>query len=129
MRGRGLDLCFDHHRYAPHSNLFTEIDLGAGSRMFQSGGGAALGRHSAAWETFWGIASQAPQRWPNGWGPDMMNLVGLPAAQPAVTEPTGRWLEPAIGGAIQPRNLYTAQLARRLERAKTQAAPRRSERE
>jgi hypothetical protein len=129
MRGRGLDLCFDHHRYAPHSNLFTEIDLGVGSRMFQSGGGAALGRHSAAWETFWGITSRMPQSWPNGWGPDMMNLVGLPAAQPAVTEATGRWLEPAVGGAVQPRNLYTAQLARRLEKAKTQAAPRRSERE
>jgi hypothetical protein len=126
MRGRGLDLCFDHHRYAPHSNLFTEIDLGAGSRMFQSGGGAALGRHSAAWETFWGIASQKPQSWPAGWGPDSMNLVGLPTAQPALTEPAGRWFEPAGGPAIQPRNLYTAQLARRLNGANAQEAPRRT---
>ncbi|MHC4167202.1 MAG: glycosyl hydrolase family 28-related protein, partial [Planctomycetota bacterium] len=45
--GSGVDICFDHHRYAPHANLFTDIDLGEGSRMFQSGGGAALGRHSA----------------------------------------------------------------------------------
>jgi hypothetical protein len=103
--------------------------LGEGRRMFQSGGGAALGRHSAAWETFWGIASRKPQAWPSGWGPDMMNLVGLPAAQPAVTEPTGRWFEPAGGAAIQPRNLYTAQLARRLGRANTQAAPRRNARD
>ena len=30
--GRGLDLCFDHHKYAPHANLFTDLDLGQGSR-------------------------------------------------------------------------------------------------
>jgi hypothetical protein len=114
MRGRGVDLCFDHHRYAPHANLFTEIDLGEGTRMFQSGGGAALGRHSAAWETFWGIASRTTQSWPNGWGPDAMNLVGLPGAPPAVTDPSGRWFEPQEVTEIQPRNLYTAQLARRL---------------
>ena len=66
--GKGLDLCFDHHRYGPHANLFTNIDLGEGSRMFQSGGGAALGRHSAAWETFWGIRARQPQSWPQGLG-------------------------------------------------------------
>ena len=31
--GRGIDLALDHHRYGPHSNLFTDIDVGAGSRM------------------------------------------------------------------------------------------------
>jgi hypothetical protein len=50
--GSGVDLCFDHHRYAPHSNLFTDIDLGEGSRMLQSGGGARLGGHSGAHERF-----------------------------------------------------------------------------
>jgi len=38
--------------------------------MFQSGGGAALGRHSARWETFWCIRAQLAQKWPDGWGPD-----------------------------------------------------------
>jgi hypothetical protein len=64
--GRGVDICFDHHRYAPHANLFTDIDLGEGSRMFQSGGGAALGRHSAAWETFWCIRARRTQNGPTG---------------------------------------------------------------
>jgi hypothetical protein len=114
MRGTGLDICLDHHRYAPHSNLFTEIDVGEGSRMFQSGGGESLGRHSAAWETFWGIRSRRPIAWPAGWGPELMNLVGLPAEEPAVTEPRGRWFEPLDPEHLQPRNLYQSQLARRL---------------
>ncbi|HID21263.1 MAG TPA: hypothetical protein EYP14_02545, partial [Planctomycetaceae bacterium] len=29
--GRGVDLCFDHHRWAPYENLFTDIDAGRGS--------------------------------------------------------------------------------------------------
>jgi hypothetical protein len=115
--GKGLDLCFDHHRYGPHANLFTNLDLGEGSRMFQSGGGAALGRHSAAWETFWGIRARRPQSWPQGWGPDLMNLVGLPSSDAAVTDLTGRWFEPLEAGRLQPANLYRAQLARRLKTA------------
>lgn len=118
--GRGVDICFDHHRYAPHANLFTNIDLGEGSRMFQSGGGAALGRHAAAWTTFWGIRARRPQRWPTGWGPDLMNLVGLPSNESAATEraaetPPGRWFEPIDPRRLQPANLYEAQLARRLK--------------
>lgn len=114
MRGKGLDLCFDHHCYAPYANLFTDIDLGEGTRMLQSGGGAALGRHSAGWETFWGIRARKPQSWPKGWGPDKMNLVGIPSHDSAVTEPDGRWFEPLEPASLSPRNLYEAQLARRL---------------
>ncbi len=112
--GKGLDLCFDHHCHAPHANLFTNIDLGEGSRMFQSGGGSALGRHSASWETFWGIHSRRPQTWPDGWGPDLMNLVGLRSSDPPVVDPKGRWFEPLDPARLQPINLYDAQLARRL---------------
>jgi hypothetical protein len=115
--GKGLDLCFDHHRYGPHANLFTDIDLGEGSRMFQSGGGAALGRHSASWETFWGIRARQPLSWPKGWGPDQMNLVGLSSNDAAITEPTGRWFEPIGDGQFEPANLHQAQLARRLKTA------------
>jgi hypothetical protein len=77
MAGRGVDLCFDHHKYAPHANLFTDLDLGQGTRMFQSGGGADLGRHSAAYETFWNLRARQPQVWPKGWGPDLMNFIGV----------------------------------------------------
>jgi hypothetical protein len=114
--GSGLDLCFDHHCHGPHANLFTDIDLGEGSRMFQSGGGAALGRHSAAWETFWVVRSRRPQSWPKGWGPDLMNLVGLHSSDPSDADPKGRWFEPLNPHRLQPSNLYEAQLARRLRK-------------
>lgn len=56
-RGRGVDLSFDHHRYAPSENLFTDLDAGAGSRLWKCGGGAALGKHCGARGTFWNIRS------------------------------------------------------------------------
>ncbi len=115
--GRGVDLSLDHHRYGPHSNLFTNIDLGEGTRMFQSGGGAALGRHSAAYETFWCIRARRPQAWPAGWGPDRMNLVGVQTREPSLTTSDGKWFEAIEPGVLQPCDLYEAQRKRRLGRA------------
>ena len=112
--GRGLDLAFDHHKYGPHANLFTDLDLGQGSRMFQSGGGADLGRHSAAYETFWNIRARRPQAWPKGWGPDLMNLVGVQSNGKSETSPTGRWFEAIDPQLLKPANLYQVQLAKRL---------------
>jgi hypothetical protein len=112
--GRGLDLCFDHHKYGPHANLFCDLDLGEGNRMFQSGGGADLGRHSAAHETFWNIRARQPQSWPKGWGPDLMNLIGVQSNGTSETNPAGRWFEAIEPAALKPANLYTAQLERRL---------------
>lgn len=113
--GRGVDLSFDHHRYGPHSNLFTDIYLGEGSRMFQSGGGGDLGRHSAAYATFWGIRARNPQSWPAGWRPDRMNLVGVQSKSKSVLEPNGRWMESIDPNRLHPRNLHKAQLERRLK--------------
>jgi hypothetical protein len=113
--GSGLDLALDHHKYAPHANLFTDLDLGQGSRMFQSGGGADLGRHSGACETFWNIRARQPQSWPRGWGPDLMNLIGVQSDGKSETSNAGRWLEGIDPVQLRPANLYTAQLARRLD--------------
>jgi len=45
----------------------------------------------------------------------MMNFVGLPTCEAAVTEPSGRWFEPIDVDRLQPANLYQAQLAKRLK--------------
>jgi hypothetical protein len=111
--GNALDLSLDHHRRAPFANLFTNIDAGLGRDLFRSGGGAALGRHSAAWTTLWNIRTDRPQTWPNGWGPDRMNLVGVTTDQPPVISPDGRWFEPIKPDQLKPTNLYEAQLKRR----------------
>lgn len=115
-QGRGLDICFDHHRYAPYANLFTEIDVGEGSRMFQSGGGASLGRHSAAWTTFWNIQSQRPIDWPAGWSPELINIIGVNARTSSMLgeNQQARWFEAIPPKHLSPSNLYQSQLSKRL---------------
>lgn len=104
-RGRGVDLCFDHHKRAPYENLFTDLDAGQGTRLWESGGGADLGKHSAARQTFWNIRTrQVTKAPPERFGPASINLVGL-------------WLEgDAPPPPPTPANLYQAQLEKRLGR-------------
>ena len=113
---KGIDLALDHHRRAPHSNLFTAIDLGAGTRMFRSGGGADLGRHCGAYETFWCVRAEQPQTCPDDWSPPLINLVGVVTDAPRRTNQTARWLEPIPPERLQPCNLHEAQLRHRLSR-------------
>jgi len=96
--GRGINLCFDHHKKAPYENLFTNIDAGLGSRMWISGGGEKLGRHCGARGTFWNIRSKNPQKYPIDFGPNSVNLVAIKSE------------------SIYPQNIYRSQLARRLRR-------------
>jgi hypothetical protein len=116
--GSGVDLCFDHHKRAPYANLITNVDLGEGTRPYRSGGGADLGRHSAAWLTFWNIRSARPIAWPpEAYAPDMINIVGVPSDQEPIRDPQGRWFEPVPPQHLQPQNLHHAQLQRRLGEA------------
>lgn len=54
--GSGVNVNFDHHRAAPFENLFSDIDIGGGSRPYASSGDPSWGgNNSAARETFWNI--------------------------------------------------------------------------
>lgn len=120
--GRGVDLCFDHHKRAPYANLFTDIDLGVGSRMYQCGGGAELGKNAAARTTFWNIRAEQPQSWPPArFGPDLMNLVGVYSQADSILEPEGKWFEVIAPGAMVPANLHEAQRMARSRREHAQA--------
>jgi hypothetical protein len=123
-RGRGVDLALDHHRYAPYENLFTEIDAGAGTRLWRCGGGAALGKHCGARGTFWNIRAARPLSYPpEDFGPPSMNLVALETRQPSETHPGAKWFEAIKPDDIRPQDLHGAQLQRRLaRRAQEQAA-------
>ncbi len=112
--GSGTDLSLDHHKRAPYDNVFTNIDLGAGTRMWKCGGGKDLGRHCAAHGTFWNIRAAKGQKYPEDFGPASMNLVALETQQPSVMEPNGRWFEAIPPARIEPANLHQAQLKRRL---------------
>lgn len=113
--GKGIDLALDHHKAVPYENLFTNIDVGAGTRVWASGGGSALGRNCAARGTFWSIRSRAQFTYPRaGWGPASMNLVGLNTTEPAQVEPDGVWHESIRPDQLTPANIHEAQLAKRL---------------
>lgn len=112
--GRALNLCMDHHRWAPYENLFTDIDAGDGRRLFASSGGGMRGMHTAAGATFWNIRAAYPVPWPKDFGPQQINLVGVPVVDTPVMTRDGRWLEPLLPGRFQPANLYEAMLDKRL---------------
>jgi hypothetical protein len=112
-----VDLCFDHHKKAPHANLFTDLDLGDGRRMYRSGGGDALGKHCAAWGTFWNLRAQNPVKVPaEAFGPDLISFVGVFSNEKPILDKTGKWWEPIPPAQLVPQDLYEAQVARRLKR-------------
>ncbi len=76
-KGRGRNLCLDHHTLAPYENLFTEIDAGIGDRLWASGGPGDGGPGSAARETLWNIRATSP---PAEVAPHpQLNIVGMKA--------------------------------------------------
>ncbi len=114
-RGSGTDLCLDHHKRAPYENVFTDIDLGAGTRMWKSGGGADLGRECGARGTFWNIRAAKPQQHPGAFGPPSINLVAVTSSSATVTENDGIWFENIDPSRIDPPDIHEAQLKRRLQ--------------
>lgn len=111
--GRGLDLCLDHHGQAPHANLFSALDCGAGGRPWRSGGGEGLGRHAGAWTVLWGLRAAGPMALPTpGWAAPGLSLVGCDLAPGKLP---GAWIERIAG--LEPGDLHAAQLARRLAAA------------
>jgi hypothetical protein len=112
--GSGTDLSLDHHKRAPYDNVFTDIDLGAGTRIWKSGGGSDLGRNCGAHGTFWNIRASQPQQHPGGFGPPSMNFIALHTEKNSVTDANGIWFESISPTSIQPTNLHQAQLTKRI---------------
>ena len=126
--GTGVNLCFDHHRWIPYANVYTNIDatglrellpdeadLG---RLWSSSGGRQRGRHCASWGTFWNVRSAvqiSPP--PEGWGSSYLNVVGVDTDQDADrTDPAGAlWWEPIDPADLTPQNIHVAQRNARLE--------------
>lgn len=93
--GSAVDLSIDHHKKAPNTNLFTNLDCGLGKRVWFNGGGNNLGKPSGTWETFWNLRATAPlTRPPADWGPTGIILTGLTSQ-------------------VEPRDLHAAQLTAR----------------
>lgn len=111
--GKGKNLSFDHHSqdYEQRHNLFTEIDIGLGTRMYESGGNQRP-QGVSFYEVWWNIKSVQTVPWVTSKGISKGNvIVGINAKDPsALNDEYGNWLEAIPAEAIQPANLYKAQV-------------------
>lgn len=109
-KGSALDFNMDHHRHAPYETLFTDIDAGDGTRLFNSGGSTGSGNHSAAGSTFWNIRTKQEVVWPEDFQLDAMNFVALKTRGKDVKKPDGRWIETIHlhPGHVAPPDLHLA---------------------
>lgn len=112
--GSTEDLCMDHHRWAPHENVFTDLDAGRGTRLFASSGGGNRGHHTAFGATFWNIRAERPAGWPARLGIDSINVVAVQTDDTSILKPNGRWFEAIPPEQIRPANLHRAMLEKRL---------------
>ncbi len=113
-KGRGDDLRMDHHRAAPYTTLWTELDCGAGTSPFVSGGASNRGPHTAAYDTLWNLrAAAAMELPPDDFGP-RMNFVGFQTDAKVATSPYDWWFEAIGPDEIEPPNLWEAMRQRRL---------------
>ena len=62
--GKGVDLNMDHHGRAPYGTLWTNIDVGAARRPFDSGGSGNRMPHTGAYTTVWNVYGAGPGRLP-----------------------------------------------------------------
>jgi hypothetical protein len=113
--GRGVDLNMDHHREANYSSLFTNLDCGAGTRPFNSGGSGNRGAHAGAYSTYWNVRGAIALKLPSAdFGP-LLNFVGLNLKEGS-TKSTYEWLIDSPGPpGVCPSDLHEAMKLKRLK--------------
>jgi hypothetical protein len=112
--GRGLDLNMDHHREANYSSLFSQLDCGAGTRPFDSGGSRDRCAHSGAYSTYWNIRGQGMLALPPAdFGP-LLNFIGV--ATNSQNTSAYQWrLELTDPAGVRPEELQEAMKEQRLK--------------
>jgi pectate lyase-like protein len=117
-KGRGVDLNMDHHREANYSSLFSQLDVGAGTRPFDSGGSSNRGPHAGAFNTYWNIRAAGPLKLPAAdFGP-VLNFIGVGVGTNGkLTDSPYQWLvEQTEPASLCPADLHQAMKDRRLRR-------------
>ncbi len=109
--GRGKDLDMDHHRRAPYENLFTDIDAGEGTRLWEHGGDEADGGPAGVRETVWNLRARRPQTFPS-WA-ILMTMIGVTTTDSNRKSSIGNWMEAIPPDRLTPSNLYLSQRALR----------------
>jgi hypothetical protein len=127
MNSTGVNISFDHHGNLSFENLVTNVNVGRGDNIYDSGGPKYVMPHAGARFTLWNVRNTACDLKEPGmglyglpWGPKQQNLIGVCTSRPEILSSTGLWLERIDPAKIKPQNLYLAQLKHRLENTLTQ---------
>ncbi|WP_426324346.1 glycosyl hydrolase family 28-related protein [Pedobacter sp. R-06] len=114
-KGKGTDLCLDHHHHEHNNNLFTDLDAGEGGRLYFSGGNfAPLG--ICFNETFWNIRAKSHLKYCDEKNSDKGRstnnvCVGFYTDLPSqLNNPDGNWFETIQPSDLYPKDLYKAQM-------------------
>jgi hypothetical protein len=117
-KGSGLDINFDHHGNNPYDNLFSNINIGQGTRPWHSSGGHSSGPR----ETFWNIrkGDGTPLSLIPGFGlvsskgpiAPQVNVIGFSRNQINQTS-ANEYIEGLVPANMCPQDLHTAQLCLR----------------
>lgn len=112
--GRGVDLALDHHRGATSHTLWTDLDIGAATRPFLSGGRSDRGPRTGAYDTLWNVRADGELSLPTpDFGP-AMSFVGVDTTD-GLPDGHADWhLEAIPPDDVQPANLWHAMRRRRL---------------
>lgn len=115
--GSGVDINFDHHGGNPHENLFSNIDVGAGSRIHDSSGNDPV--QGGPRETFWNVKTSNGQAAISYCPWQQCTVVGA-----AHSDFSGNlWVEAIKPANLLPQDIHEAQLTRRLGRAPAPPSP------
>ncbi|MDQ2920621.1 MAG: hypothetical protein M3R52_03245 [Acidobacteriota bacterium] len=102
-----------------NSSLFSQLDLGAGTRPFNSGGSSNRGAHAGAYNTYWNIRATGPlQPPPADFGP-LLNFIGLVTnvTNGKTVDSPYQWIVEQIEPtSLCPMDLHEAMRTRRLGR-------------
>jgi PKD repeat protein len=108
--GSAVDAALDHHGGVHYANLFSNIDVGRGRRVFRSGGNIRIKVHD--YGTYWNLrkANSYPAIGASVPIQGKINVIGSSVDR---REPNGKWFERLKPANIEPQELHDAQHARR----------------
>jgi hypothetical protein len=108
-KGKGLDMNMDHHGRAPYGTLWTDLDLGRGSRAFDNGGAGNRLPPTASYTTVWNLkATGAIELPPSSYGPNMNHIASGKGSAPS------HWsVEDIPSDKLCQKDLHEDMLARR----------------
>lgn len=114
--GKGTDICIDHHNHQVRNNLFTNLNVGIGTRLYTSGGNDTPAGININ-ETYWNITATNNLSYNymgyNTSGAKSKNnvAVGIKTSSGSATpNADNNWYETINPASLYPKDLYVSQM-------------------